>query len=88
VVIVLKQVSVIFHLYRGDEFYWWRKTRVPGENHRPVVSHRQTLSHNNSYMIYIIRNPILKLGISAYGGGVLSVYFSIDDVHRTTFFVM
>jgi hypothetical protein len=25
---------------------------------------------------------------SAYGGGVLSVYFSIDDVHRTTFFVL
>jgi hypothetical protein len=39
-------------------------------------------------MIYIIRNPILWLGISAYGGGVLSVYFSIDDVQRTTFFVM
>jgi hypothetical protein len=46
------------------------------------------LSLYNSYMIYIIRNPILWLGISAYGGGVLSVYFSIDDVHRTTFFVM
>ena len=42
----------------------------------------------NSYMIYIIRNPILSLGIRAYGGGVLSVYFSIDDVQRTTFFVM
>jgi hypothetical protein len=32
-------------------------------------------------MIYIIRNPILWLDISAYGGGVLSVYFSIDDVN-------
>ena len=31
------------------------------------------LQGNNSYMIYIIRNPILWLGISAYGGGVLSV---------------
>jgi hypothetical protein len=41
---------------------------------------------NNSYMNYIIRTPILWLGISAYGGGVLSVYFSIDDVHRTNFF--
>ena len=39
-------------------------------------------------MIYIIRNSILWLGISAYGGGVLSVYFSIDDVHLTTFFAM
>ena len=42
----------------------------------------------NSYMIYIIRNPIHWLGISAYGGGVLLVYFSRDDVHRTTFFVI
>jgi hypothetical protein len=31
---------------------------------------------NNSYMIYIIRNPILLLGISAYGGGVfVSLFF-------------
>ena len=52
-----------------------------------LISKKQFLC-NNSYMIYIIRNPILWLGISAYGGGVLSVYFSIDDVHRTTFFVM
>jgi hypothetical protein len=30
---------------------WWsvllvEETRVPGENHRPAASHRQTLSHN------------------------------------------
>ena len=30
---------------------WWsvllvEETRVPGENHRPVASHGQTLSHN------------------------------------------
>ena len=50
--------------------------------------HSVEIKYNNSYMIYIIRNPILWLGISAYGGGVLSVYFSIDDVQRITFFVM
>jgi hypothetical protein len=33
-------------------------------------------SKHNSYMIYIIRNPILWLGISAYGGGVfVSLFF-------------
>ena len=26
--------------------YWWRKPGCPGENHRPVVSNWQTLSHN------------------------------------------
>jgi hypothetical protein len=25
---------------------WVEETEVPGENHRPVVSHRQTLSQN------------------------------------------
>ena len=30
---------------------WWsvllvEETEIPGENHRPVVSHSQTLSHN------------------------------------------
>ena len=34
------------------------------------------LSIDNSYMIYIIRNPILWLGIRAYGGGVfVSLFF-------------
>jgi hypothetical protein len=41
-----------------------------------VFSWFSRLSVNNSYMIYIIRNPILWLGISAYGGGVfVSLFF-------------
>ena len=40
------------------------------------INKLSSLTRDNSYMIYIIRNPILWLDISAYGGGVfVSLFF-------------
>ena len=42
----LTPLSTIFQLYCGLSVLWVGESGVPGENHRPVAIHWQTLSHN------------------------------------------
>jgi hypothetical protein len=41
----LTPLSTIFQLYRGGQFLLMEETGVHRENHWPVASHGQTLSH-------------------------------------------
>jgi hypothetical protein len=48
----LTPLSIIFQLYRGGQCYWCRNLG-PGENHRLVANHWQTLSHNVVHLALI-----------------------------------
>jgi hypothetical protein len=49
----LTPLSTIFQLYRVKSILFLEETGVPEENHQPVASHWQTLSHNVVHLALI-----------------------------------
>jgi hypothetical protein len=73
----LMPFSTIFQLYRGSQFYWWRKPQYP-EKIRPFASHWQKLSHLFSTIILnlIYLNLNVKTNLS-YSQGKTRSYKKI-----------
>ena len=51
----LTPLSTIFHIISWRSVLLMEETGVPGENHQPAASHRQSLSHN-----VVLRKPRLS----------------------------
>ena len=53
----LTPFSTIFQLYRGGQFYWWRKLKYLEKNQRPVASHWHTY-HIILYQVHLAMNEV------------------------------
>jgi hypothetical protein len=60
----LTPISTIFQLYRGSQFYWWRKPGGPGENTDLSQVTDKLLSHNVVHLALIeIRTHNISAGL-------------------------
>ena len=56
--------NVTYQLYRGGQFYWWRKRSTRKKTHRPVASHSQTSYPIMVYRVHLAMNGIRTHNVS------------------------
>ena len=76
-----QKLSTIFQLYRGGQFYWWRKPESPGKNYQPAASHWQTLSHN---VVHLAWTGFEITTLVVIGTDCISSYNSFYHTNTTT----
>jgi hypothetical protein len=58
----LTPISTLFHLYTGDEFYWWRKPKYPDKS----TDLSQVTDKLNYIALYQVHHLINRFELTTY----------------------